>query len=380
MTLRYEVVPGTGLVARNADNIIWVGDQVQPPVWDALGTLLALQPGSAPDGADTAAQLEELAHILRQYPATTFAALIVAGDRAQGLMRGPVTVRNRAEVAPATGHSEVGITVPFLMSEAVYLGHQQATENHPAFSELLDLDAGVVPGSGAWVHPLPGRRRHSSSTATHAQPVPDSSTPPAAPNGPPAPPHTGAQPAGPPPVLQAASVGSWASPADPAGLAIDTAEDPGFTPAPDHERIDLRDLPQLGGNAALPVAQQPTDVGSPQAAASIGAMVFEDGSTFALDRDYIVGRRPEKDPRVQSGQAAALTIVDPDTVLSSAHALLALRGAQVLVTDLGSLNGTHIAPPAAQDWTRLQPHQEVTIVPGTRLLFGWTVATYSGTA
>ncbi|MFV0534579.1 MAG: FHA domain-containing protein [Cumulibacter sp.] len=529
MTLRYEVVPGHGIVARNADSLLWVGAETTSAAWDALGGVLQLEPGTDPGGADLASALGALQQVLQQHPSTVFAALIVSGDRAQGLLRGPVTVRNQSDVAPATGHGELGITVPFAMSESVYVGIGQPQANPQAIRELLDLDGGAVPGGGAWVHPLPTGRRHASgSTGSYArlataaavsadesaQEVPAAESadgPPQAPEPantvgepahhdaeaiaadvePPAPagagesathwgtgdedaadaqhgsgstpnaggvvasatgfaagasglaaaagagasgavgavgtgigfpsadtptggtgdypqqdgtpdysaetaasyavPPTGPHPAQPSqnagptggqPLPEVGALGTWASPADAASM---DGQDAGgareFVPAPDYQLVDLRDA-----RAAVPGQPLPIDDSeaaappSAQSTPTVGAIVFEDGSTFALDRDYVVGRRPEKDPRVQSGQAAALTVVDPDTVLSSAHALLAIRGAQVVLTDLGSLNGTHIAPPGAQDWSRLEQYQEVLITPGTRLLFGWTVATYSGNA
>lgn len=399
MTLRYEVVPGNGLVARDADSILWVGEHTEPIVWEALGALLQLQPGTDPAGADTAALLGDLQRTLEQYPQTMFAALIVAGERAQGLLRGPVTVRNQTDVAPAVGHGQLGITVPFEMSEAVFVGFHQPFANPDPIRALLDLDAGIVPGGGAWVHPLPTGRRHApNGTGTHPRSEPLQTQPPegepaASPTtaGYPAPPAAPVAPgSGVPPLPAVSPAGAWASPADPAAGIVDStsaapaaAEAPAadeFSPAPDYQRVDLRTVSAQSPAPPLPVAERSSTDDAPQHGRSLGAIVFEDGSTFALDRDYVVGRRPEKDQRVQSGQAAALTVVDPDTVLSSAHALLAIHGDGVRLTDLGSLNGTHIAPPGAADWTRLAQFQEVPITPGTRLLFGWTVATFSGTS
>lgn len=498
MTLRYEPVPGIGVVARYADSLLWVGENTDLAAWEALGAILQLEPGSEPSGSDTAAALTEVQQVLEQYPHTVFAALIVADDRAQGLLRGPVTVRNETEVAPASGHGQLGITVPFTMSEAVYVGFNQPGANNELTRELFDLEGGVVPGAGAWVHPSTGRRHASSTTGVHAQaaastddpvatsapeppgdipatqqdgadsvrsttetggqagvvespdarsadatavagataiagaagvaaaagtsggaeaigwPTPQSSADnetsagnqgsghqasptgyaapqaggvpaqtggvPAQTGAHPAAPQTGGHPAPGQPLPAVSSIGSWASPADAGAAGADSGTpQAAFTPASDYERVDLRGVAPSGRGEPLPVAETTTDRSAqPANPRSYGAIVFEDGSTFALDRDYVVGRRPEKDPRVQSGQAAALTIVDPNTVLSSAHALVTIRGGRISLTDLGSLNGTHIAPPGALDWTRLQQHQEAPITPGTRLLFGWTVATYSG--
>ncbi|QHC01752.1 FHA domain-containing protein [Epidermidibacterium keratini] len=543
------MTPGSGLVARHADSLVWVGDQISPETWEAIGTVLDLEPGTDPSGADTADRLSALGEALAADPNATFAALIIAGGQAQGILRGPVTVRNRDEIAPATGYEHYGITVPFGMSESVYVGNVNAAANAPGISEMLDLDAGIVPGGGAWAHPVSGGRRHSGATGTHsAAPSPSTGSIPAAgpaaataeglgaagaagalgaagaaagvaaafgradspredeaprrddparedaasrgdgtgeqldstmqydpfqdgdidsPTGAsatssPQPPAEWASPAQSPerptpstdselgwpqpePSQQARPVTDWLPDDSPAPVSSQAPPPPspstgevrpdvradaplppvegsgggwaapvgfgtaaaaggaaaggaaaagahqspgGFTPAPDHERVDLQSVsapepaqplpPVDGAESAANSAQAGGPPGAQPAQQNAGVIVFDDGSTFALDRDYVIGRRPEKDSRVLSGQAAPLTVVDPDTVLSSAHALVTRRGDRVFLQDLGSLNGSHTASPGETDWTRLGAHEEVEIVPGTRLLFGWTVATFSG--
>lgn len=514
MSLRYEVTPGAGLVARHADSLVWVGDQISPETWEAIGAVLDLEPGTDPSGADTADQLRALDEALAQDPTAIFAALIISGGQAQGILRGPVTVRNRDEIAPATGYEQYGITVPFPMSESVYVGNVNTSANAPGISDMLDLDAGIVPGGGAWAHPVSGGRRHSGSTGTHGtasaatgslgtagalgaagaagaagvagaaavgrsdRPAEQTEEPPAeaaseqsaeAPVEPPAPvgplaadqpdepqdatmqydpmadsedsglgwpqpeppqpasqqparpvsdwipsdspadvPPPGAPSAAPPtgelrpdvradaplPPVEGSGTG-WAPGFGAAGVAgagsatgaaATAGPAAGFTPAPDYERVDLQSsfaepaqpLPPIDTPASAPASPAGPGEAPQPSPQNAGVIVFDDGSTFSLDRDYVIGRRPEKDPRVLSGQASPLTVVDPDTVLSSAHALVTRRGDRVFLQDLGSLNGSHTAAPGETDWTRLGAHEEVQIVPGTRLLFGWTVATYSG--
>lgn len=458
MTLRYEVVPGDGMVARYGDSIVWVGTPVDSEAWEALGAVLELGPGEQPDGSDTAGRLDSLQRVLDEHPRTVLAALVIDGDQAQGVLRGPVTVRNATDIAPATGHDQFGVTVPFPMSEAVYVGFHQPGGNPSTSAGLLDLDAGVVPGAGAWVHPVTSGRRHAGGDTSSAsasipqvdpadvpadpQPpapeaAPEQSDPPSGspigwPSGAGAPPPPGvtvsspgfAEPpglagpgvAGPPSFAEPAdsaerpaggpateqrpahpvtgehqaqpqdlppvdSSGTWATPAagpDAPTSAASAESGTSFVPAADHQRIDLREVAAPATVEPLPPISGPDASASPAGPASSGIIVFDDGSTFSLDRDYVIGRRPEKDARVQSGAAEALTVVDPDSVLSSAHALVSRRGGEVLLRDLGSLNGTHVAPPGASDWTKLEQHQEVPIVAGTRLLFGWTIATFAG--
>ncbi|MFG1921143.1 FHA domain-containing protein [Cryptosporangium sp. NPDC048952] len=102
----------------------------------------------------------------------------------------------------------------------------------------------------------------------------------------------------------------------------------------------------------------------------LGLLVLDDGATFRLDTDYVVGREPERDDAVLQGRARALRIDDPKGVVSRIHARIELDGWDVNVVDLASANGTHIAPPNSESWTRLEAHRKVTLTPGTRVVFG----------
>ena len=102
----------------------------------------------------------------------------------------------------------------------------------------------------------------------------------------------------------------------------------------------------------------------------LGLLVLDDGATFRLDTDYVVGREPERDDAVLQGRARSLRIDDPKGVVSRIHARIELDGWDVNVVDLASANGTHIAPPNSESWTRLEAHRKVTLTPGTRVVFG----------
>jgi hypothetical protein len=102
----------------------------------------------------------------------------------------------------------------------------------------------------------------------------------------------------------------------------------------------------------------------------LGLLVLDDGATFRLDTAYVVGREPERDEAVLQGRARALRIDDPKGVVSRIHARVELDGWDVTVVDLASANGTHIAPPNSDAWTRLEPHRPIVLTPGTRVVFG----------
>jgi hypothetical protein len=102
----------------------------------------------------------------------------------------------------------------------------------------------------------------------------------------------------------------------------------------------------------------------------LGVAVLDDGSTYVLDGDYVIGREPEDDPEVRARRALPLVLADPERTVSRVHARIELGGWDVNVSDADSSNGTHVAQPGATEWTRLTPHETVTIRPGARLLVG----------
>ena len=102
----------------------------------------------------------------------------------------------------------------------------------------------------------------------------------------------------------------------------------------------------------------------------LGVLLLDDGSTFRLDLDYVVGREPQTDPEVISGTVRPLRIADADGVVSRRHLRVALLGWDVQVVDLGSANGTYLALPGDQQRHQLAPNQPVVVRPGTQITMG----------
>jgi pSer/pThr/pTyr-binding forkhead associated (FHA) protein len=64
------------------------------------------------------------------------------------------------------------------------------------------------------------------------------------------------------------------------------------------------------------------------------------GDLITLDRDVVIGRRPQVD-RVQDGPVpTVVTVPSPQQDVSRTHLRIALSQDQVLATDLHSMNGT----------------------------------------
>ena len=113
------------------------------------------------------------------------------------------------------------------------------------------------------------------------------------------------------------------------------------------------------------------------ASAPTPQLLFDDGKNLAIDNDLVLGRRPEQHELVVSGGARPIAIEDTQNVLSSAHAAIQVRGSEVYLLDLGSLNGTHVASASATEWTRLDSGVARRLEEGDRLLLGWTIITFA---
>lgn len=101
----------------------------------------------------------------------------------------------------------------------------------------------------------------------------------------------------------------------------------------------------------------------------LGILVLDDGATYLLDHDSVLGRDPEHSEQARRG-LTPLQIADNSGGMSRAHAELLLVNWDVTLVDRGSTNGTRIRAPGYRDWVRVPPHQPVILVPGTDILIG----------
>ncbi len=100
---------------------------------------------------------------------------------------------------------------------------------------------------------------------------------------------------------------------------------------------------------------------------TMGFLVFDNGATYALDRDYVAGRAPD----VSGTHAASpLTILDDELSVSGTHARIDLSGWDVVLHDLGSTNGTFIWDAAHRQWNHVPPNTPTILAPGSTAAFG----------
>jgi len=102
----------------------------------------------------------------------------------------------------------------------------------------------------------------------------------------------------------------------------------------------------------------------------LGLLVFDNGATVSLDADYLLGREPETDQRVTGGAHRPLLVVDQTGGVSRHHAEIRLEGWDVVLTDIGSANGTLFARRGELAWTALIPGQPVQLTRGMTVRMG----------
>jgi hypothetical protein len=106
----------------------------------------------------------------------------------------------------------------------------------------------------------------------------------------------------------------------------------------------------------------------------LGALIDDDGTIYRLDRGYLVGSAPGRDPTVGGGLARPLILHGND--VSGSHAELRLADWDVLIVDRGSAAGTCLFEPGASEWVRLAPFEPRVLPPGTHVAFGQRVVTF----
>ncbi len=121
---------------------------------------------------------------------------------------------------------------------------------------------------------------------------------------------------------------------------------------------------------------QQTLVPRPGERPPLGVLLLDDGSVFQLDSDYVVGREPSLDASVAQGRARPLRVGDDSGIVSRVHARVQLEGWRVLVTDLGSANGTRIALPGQPGEQQLVPQVPLVLAAGSQVDLGGRMFRY----
>ncbi|MGH9076798.1 MAG: FHA domain-containing protein, partial [Acidimicrobiales bacterium] len=224
-----------------------------------------------------------------------------------------------------------------------------------------DLRAGLVPGDGFVLTPaaVPAARPETPD-AGHAGPE----TPDAGHAGP----ETLRPAASPPAARMPATTVAVELPAPEAGPEAPAAADQ-TAPQP-LESVAAVAPPGAEVRPGRPAARSTEVVSGP-----LGWLVAGDGMRIPLDRYYVLGREPDQDPTVTSGSATPVRLEDQDNLISRVHSYVAVEAGEVLVWDASSANGTYVAAPGAEDWTRVG-HEPVAIQPEWSVRLGRHLLTF----
>lgn len=406
-----EVLPGAGLVARTPGAVLVVAQPVNEEQWRAAETLIGqvaeISRSNARAPGATVSQAVQAWH--EAQPAVSLGVLAATDD---GLA---LCLSGTAEVAlPATGHrltaqSEGGWLSRKLpwTDEAIVLSLAPSAGDHPRERPVLDLHAGVVPGAGVRlaspaVAPDSAKEQISRLDQLPPPPPPPAEKPSAEPElslpaeakfavlfsaeeapppraplpvvGPPPPAeehaaahaHPGAQPYPAQPSEPSGPPGAQAPPLAPEehedeGVLVD-----GFLCSRGHLN-DPRG--HFCSQCGIRMAEL-TGIISKGRRPPLGLLLFDNGATFVLDHDYLIGREPEPDPEVRSGALRPLVLVDQSGGISRQHAEIRLRGWDVVLIDRNSANGTLVALRDAPQWSAVVPGQPVQLLPGMRISMG----------
>jgi hypothetical protein len=342
-------MPGQGLLVRNGGLVLICADT------GSVRELIALVDEVADAGSDGAALVRRVAALLAADDIGRFPDLALAGPSPSGvgvLVSGAGTAEvvlpdSVVRLSAADAITAVNRLFPGPV-DAVTLSLPGAGAPDPR----LRLDSGVIAAAGVVI-------QVSGRAELPYRPIPHQAPPP------------------PPlrqPTAETAFVASVLVPGaepdpDEVGVAVEVDERPsvrGIYCANGHFNDPVATLCRMCGVPLDGQTRPPVEGVRP----ALGVLLLDDGSSYMLDLDYVVGREPQADPQVAAGQARPLRLTDPEGVVSRRHVHIALMGWDVQVFDLGSSNGTQIRFPGEADRRQLPPGQPVSIRPGTEIGLG----------
>ncbi|GAC84191.1 hypothetical protein GP2_019_00080 [Gordonia paraffinivorans NBRC 108238] len=101
----------------------------------------------------------------------------------------------------------------------------------------------------------------------------------------------------------------------------------------------------------------------------LGWLLLDNGFTFLLDEDLVIGREPGAAGRNTAGPKP-IRVKDETGQLSRRHIEIRLVEWTVQLVDLGSANGTFVTDPTTSREIRLLPHRPHVLVPGSHVRIG----------
>jgi hypothetical protein len=386
------VHPGTGVIARHADAVLVI-PAVEPGQWPQTQRLLDIS-SRGPDASARTRTRAVAALLSEAEPEEVpgFALLLGLDAEVTVLAHGAVEVT----VAGAGQESFCGtdslawverhLPGPLTYLHILAAGTAANPDSGPA---PFHLEAGIVPGSGVSVHRAeppeaapPAQPGTTPSAADVTGPVPLQQRPVTPVMVPPGT-VTGATVARPVLAFESVPLGGHAGhePDHRRPLPVgEPAESAALLQSPD-DAVLVEGVDCPSGHFNDPSAPDCAICGAPLAGPAqakvrrprpvLGVLVTDNGSVFSLAGDYVLGRAPERDEAVLSGQARPLVLRDVGQSVSRIHARLTLSGWRVLLSDRGSANGTFVSHSGlAGPWERVLTDSTAVLAPGDRLRIG----------
>ncbi|MGF1596840.1 MAG: protein kinase [Acidimicrobiales bacterium] len=207
---------------------------------------------------------------------------------------------------------------------------------------------------------------------------------PPGPGSPPPPPGSGARAVPPPPPPpRSAPVRRVPGTSEP--LLVSRSDRPPPPTAPYQQPVVVDGVVSVAGQLNHPLADRCWASGEIRGSAGpwvpqrghrppLGVFIFDDGRSYVLAWDTVLGRQPDTDLRVSEGRAAPLAL-EGELTMSRAHLAIELRDWDVFVTDL-SANGTRLRRRGSPSPERLVRGQPTPLSDGDELLIAKRTVTY----
>jgi hypothetical protein len=110
----------------------------------------------------------------------------------------------------------------------------------------------------------------------------------------------------------------------------------------------------------------------------LGKLTWDNGDVHELAGAVLIGRDVDNADEVMAGNLVPLVPTGQNDSMSRVHAEVRPQGAEIVVLDRGSTNGTFIWDEASRAWQRLPVGEPHPLANGTVIAFGERTATFEG--